>query len=220
MRRLISKPSTTIKLALVFFPFLLFSLGLNIYFFRQIRSGNTVIEVIDGDTFQLKSGKRVRLLGVDAPEYNRCGGEEGKKRLEELILGKIVKLDEETPEAYGRSLALVYAGSVFVNKVMLKEGWGRTDYRKNSQREVLTAAYHLAENEKRGILSNLCRQSGQVTGCNIKGNIDKNTYEKFYHLPGCRHYDEVVIEKDIGEGYFCTEEEASAAGFKKASGCP
>jgi len=37
--------------------------------------------VVDGDTFQLKLGKRVRLLGVDAPEYNRCGGKEAKEAL-------------------------------------------------------------------------------------------------------------------------------------------
>lgn len=178
------------------------------------------MEVIDGDTFQLRSGKRVRLLGVDAPEYNRCGGPEAKKRLKELIGQKIIDLREVTTEAYGRSLALVYAGSVFVNRVMLEEGWARTDYRKNSQREVLTAAFHQGQSQKKGIFSSLCREMMEVSGCSIKGNIDKSTYEKFYHLPGCKHYNEIVIEKDIGEGYFCTEEEASAAGFQKASGCP
>ncbi|MBI2028840.1 hypothetical protein HYT02_00275 [Candidatus Gottesmanbacteria bacterium] len=47
----------------------------------------------------------------------------------------------------------------------------------------------------------------------------KLRYDKFYHLPGCLHYDKVVIEQDIGEGFFCTEEEAIEAGFQKASGC-
>ena len=53
----------------------------------------------------------------------------------------------------------------------------------------------------------------------IKGNIDKATYEKFYHLPECKHYNQVIMELDIGEKYFCSEKEAKKAGFKKASGC-
>ncbi|MBM3284219.1 thermonuclease family protein, partial [Candidatus Gottesmanbacteria bacterium] len=137
MKRSSRVSSIVSKLAFIFLPLLLLSFGLNIYFFQKIKSENTVVEVIDGDTFQLRSGKRVRLLGVDAPEYNRCGGPEAKKRLKELIGQKIIDLREVTTEAYGRSLALVYAGSVFVNRVMLEEGWARTDYRKNSQREVL-----------------------------------------------------------------------------------
>lgn len=55
---------------------------------------------------------------------------------------------------------------------------------------------------------------------NLTGMEEKKLrYDKFYHLPGCLHYDKVVIEQDIGEGFFCTEEEAIEAGFQKASGC-
>ncbi|MGB9707620.1 MAG: thermonuclease family protein [Microgenomates group bacterium] len=211
---------------LIFITFI--SISLNFYFYKTLTEQNRVVDVIDGDTFQLQSGKRVRLLGVDAPEYDRCGGVQAKRELESLIKGKIVYLKEEQPETFGRSLALVYQGKIFVNEVILKKGWGRPDYRKNSQRERLTSAYHYAKDNKLGIFSSLCRDSNSLTRepvntkteCNIKGNIDKNTYQKFYHLPGCKHYNEVVIEKDIGERYFCTEEEAQKAGFKKASGCP
>lgn len=193
----------------------------NISLQNQLKSQTLVKEVVDGDTFQLNSGKRVRLMGIDAPEYDRCGGQEAKKRLEELILNKPVEIKEEADEAYGRTLGLVYLNSLLVNKIMLEEGWGRTDYRKNSQRETLTAAFHQAQKNKVGIWSNLCRETEtkSTTDCLIKGNIDKATYQKFYHLPHCKHYQEVVIEKDLGERYFCTEKEAIEAGFKKAGGC-
>lgn len=202
--------------------FLLASLGVNFYLFNKLSSGNIVVEVADGDTFQLASGKRIRLMGVDAPEFDRCGGKEARDRLSSLILNRIVSLKEEASEAYGRTLALIYVNNILVNKVMLEEGWGRTDYRKNSQRDILTAAFHLAQAKQLGIFSSLCREKSpsSPSSCLIKGNIDKNTYQKFYHFPGCRQYDQIVIEKDIGERYFCTEEEASAAGFIKASGCP
>lgn len=145
-----------------------------------------MVEVVDGDTFQLQSGKRVRLMGVDAPEYNRCAGQQAKKRLTELILNKKVTLKEETKDTYGRTLALVYENGNFINRIILEEGWGRTDYRKNYLRDELTRAFHNAKEGELGIFSSLCQSKNQVPAgeCLIKGNIDQNTYDKFYHLPG------------------------------------
>ncbi len=212
------------KNLLIFFLAVLsvFSLLGNLKLYEKLADNNKVVEVVDGDTFQLKSGKRVRLMGVDAPEYNRCGGTEAKKKLTELILKKTVVLEEEVDEAYGRSLALVFVDNKFINKIMLESGWGRTDYRANSKRDELTAAFHQAQGKKLGIFSSLCREEETKTenGCLIKGNIDKATYKKFYHLPNCKQYNQIIIEKDIGEGYFCTETEAQKAGFQKAAGCP
>ncbi|NTU73959.1 thermonuclease family protein [Candidatus Roizmanbacteria bacterium] len=211
-------------LILILAAIALVSSYLNISYFQKDQKANTVKEVSDGDTFQLYSGKRVRLMGVNVPEYNRCGGPEARKRLTELILNKPVRLAEETEETFGRSLALVYQGDTLINLVMMKEGWGRADYRANSHRSEITQAFHEAQTAKRGIWSSLCREALSSTppspNCNIKGNIDKNSYDKFYHLPGCLHYNEIVIEKDIGEGWFCSEAEAQKAGFKKASSCP
>lgn len=200
-----------------------------------------VVEVVDGDTFQLSSGKRVRLMGVDAPEYDRCGGKEARELLSELILNKQVMVEEETQETFGRSLALVYTTKYYlmknqlVNKIIMEKGWARPDYRKNSQREMLTTAFHQAKNNNLGIWSSLCRETsvtqsplpaeasakvGQSSPCLIKGNIDKSSYKKYYHLPGCKQYNQIVLEKDIGERYFCTEDEATRAGFLKSAGCP
>lgn len=208
------------------FLILTISMSMNAYFMGYLRKENTVVSVVDGDTFQLRSGKRVRLIGVDAPEYDRCGGKEARDRLTGLVLNKNVILKEETQESFGRSLALVYQGKKLINKIILEEGWGRTDYRKNSQRDILTASFHKARNNKLGIWSSLCRilptpnLLSPTTSCLIKGNIDKNTYKKFYHLPGCRQYNQIIIEKDIGEKYFCTEKEAISAGFTKSANCP
>ncbi len=226
-------------LLLISLPAVVISLSLNLYFYRYLQKQNAVVEVVDGDTFQLASGKRVRLMGVDAPEYNRCGGKEARERLTGLIKNKVVQLKEEQEETFGRSLALVYLpdqtfliapisliSPMLINEIILKEGWARTDYRKNSKRNILTQALHDAQQKKIGIWSPLCREtpssplSPVSPSCTIKANIDKVTYKKFYHLPGCKQYNQVIIEKDIGEQYFCSEEEAQKAGFKKASGCP
>lgn len=212
------KPLLLISLFLISF----ISLFFNAKFYQTLQDNNKVAEVVDGDTFQLKSGKRARLMGVDSPEYDRCGGKEARAELSQLILNKNVILKEEVTEAYGRSLALVYVDNKLVNEIMLKKGWGRTDYRNNSQRQKLTDAFHEAEQNHLGIFSSLCREetTNVTNNCVIKGNIDKATYKKFYHLPSCKQYNQIVLEKDIGERYFCTEQEAQKAGFAKASGCP
>ena len=103
-----------------------------------------VIEVVDGDTFQLKSGVRVRLMGVDAPNMEIVAGRSQEKTFA-LILNKNVEIKVAVEEKFGRSLALVYQNKTLVNQIIMKEGWGRPDYRKNSQRDILTAAYHEAQ---------------------------------------------------------------------------
>jgi hypothetical protein len=49
----------------------------------------------------------------------------------------------------------------------------------------------------------------------IKGNINAKG-GKIYHTTKSGSYDRVLIELDKGERYFCTEEEAKAAGWRPA----
>lgn len=53
--------------------------------------------------------------------------------------------------------------------------------------------------------------------CKIKGNINSKG-EKIYHMPGGRWYEKTKIDDDDGERWFCTEEEAEQAGWRKAGG--
>lgn len=57
--------------------------------------------------------------------------------------------------------------------------------------------------------------TNQNTSGLIKGNIS-NKGEKIYHCPGQRDYDKTKIDPSKGERYFNTEEEAVAAGWRKA----
>lgn len=50
----------------------------------------------------------------------------------------------------------------------------------------------------------------------IKCNISRKNNEKIYHLPFDQQYDKVKIEKDRGEFYCKTVEEAEKAGFRRA----
>jgi len=51
--------------------------------------------------------------------------------------------------------------------------------------------------------------------CLIKGNISSSG-EKIYHVPGGSYYDRTVIDESKGERWFCSEQEAQAAGWRKS----
>ena len=53
--------------------------------------------------------------------------------------------------------------------------------------------------------------------CKIKGNINGKG-GKIYHLPGGRWYEKTEIDTADGERWFCSEEEAEKAGWRKAGG--
>ena len=83
-----------------------------------MRSTAYVTEVIDGDTFRVESGTVMRLEGVDAPEINSEGGQKTKRKLEELILNKIIEYEEQARDDYGRLIVQVWVDGINVNEEM------------------------------------------------------------------------------------------------------
>jgi hypothetical protein len=55
-----------------------------------------------------------------------------------------------------------------------------------------------------------------ASACRIKGNISLNTGKRIYHMPGQEHYDETIITTSKGERWFCSEQAAQSAGWRKA----
>ena len=55
----------------------------------------------------------------------------------------------------------------------------------------------------------------QSDACTIKGNVNTRG-ERIYHLPGQKYYNETRISASHGERWFCSEEEARAAGWRKS----
>lgn len=204
---------------LVLIPSLIF----NIYLYHQnqkLESVYLVEEVIDGDSFILKNDQSIRLGNFNAPELEFCGGAQAKKRLEELILGKIVRLEVFSHDRYARPLALVYVKNTLVNEVLLREGLARYNANPSPQREILKQAHDDAYKNKRGIFSSLCLlEEPEDPQCLIKGNISRSDGKKIYHFPGCREYENTLVEKDLGESWFCSEKEAQKAGYEKSVNC-
>lgn len=201
------------------------SLGFNWWQWQNNKNspeGYKVEGVIDGDTLVLEGKAKIRLRSVDAPELNFCGGQESKKELEKLVSGQTVQIKEKIMDLKARPMALIYVGNELVNQKMIESGWARFHSDLTSKREVLKAAYNQAREGGRGIWSEQCRQTEnkEKPQCNIKGNIDKNARgRKIYYYPGCAQYNFTVIEKDMGEQWFCSKEEAEAAAYAKSKNC-
>jgi hypothetical protein len=54
--------------------------------------------------------------------------------------------------------------------------------------------------------------------CAIKGEINSRG-QRIYYLPECANYERVVVDKLVGEEWFCGEEEAIQAGFTLSPSC-
>jgi micrococcal nuclease len=117
--------------------------------------------VIDGDTIDVATVGRVRLLGIDAPEVGRGFdtpapfGREARARLSALLLHRWVRLEQEGPtkDAYNRHLAYVITeDGQFVNAVLVREGLARVSARTPLVRlRELQRAQAEAQASRRGI---------------------------------------------------------------------
>jgi micrococcal nuclease len=94
--------------------------------------------VIDGDTVDVASVGRVRLLGIDAPElahgYDTAApfAREARERLVSLVLNRWVRLEQEGErfDVYARHLAyVVREDGMFVNAVLVRDGLARVTAR-------------------------------------------------------------------------------------------
>lgn len=97
-----------------------------------------VRSVLDGDTIDVTTFGRVRLLGIDAPEIGRGYdtaapfGREAKDRLASLVLHHWVRLEQEGAalDAYNRHLAYVMReDGLFVNAALVRDGLARVTAR-------------------------------------------------------------------------------------------
>lgn len=84
-----------------------------------------VTRIIDGDTIELESGKRVRLICMDTPEMGEKYYSQAAKYLSNLILNKEVLLKKDVSEydKYGRLVRYIYIDDIFVNEEMVNSGW-------------------------------------------------------------------------------------------------
>lgn len=165
-------------------------------------------------------------------------GEMSKGRLVSLIGNSEVTCHGKSTDPYGRMVAICQISGVDLGQAMVEAGWA-TAFRKYSK------DYVPAELRARAAKSGLWQWNFQAPGeyraaqqrrdepaqqppqqsrsapssdrrwvqdgqCVIKGNRSRRG-PWIYHLPGMPYYNATRAEE-----YFCTEEEAQAAGYRRA----
>lgn len=190
-------------------------------------------DIIDGDTIRV-AGESVRIEGIDAPETDQecwtldgaaypCGAE-ATSFLAKLIGGAPVSCAILGRDRYDRSLGICEARGVEINAEMVRSGWALA-FRKYSDAYVHEEA--AAEQAGAGLWKGTFIypwdwRSGAVAEtviegqeCTIKGNISSSG-ERIYHMPFQSHYNRTKIDESKGERWFCAEDEALQAGWRRA----
>jgi len=189
--------------------------------------------VIDGDTIEIH-GQRIRLFGVDAPESAqfcladnnrwRCG-QQAALALDSKIAGRPVACAEKDRDRYGRIVAVCRADNEDLNAWLVAEGWALA-YRQYSTNYV--GSEEAARSARKGVWrgtnvppwdwrrgQRLEATASKPGDCRIKGNISSKG-ERIYHVPGGRFYERTRIDTSKGERWFCSEDEAKAAGWRRS----
>lgn len=116
--------------------------------------------VIDGDTIGLTDGRRVRYIGIDAPEFEECFSQQAKEENKKIVENKSIRLEKDVSDkdSYGRLLRYVYVNTVFVNEELVEGGFARAW--NVSPDEKYKDELFVAQQEARGVnrgLWQLCR---------------------------------------------------------------
>jgi endonuclease YncB( thermonuclease family) len=113
-----------------------------------------VVSVHDGDTLRAidehKVERKVRLVGIDAPEIGQAFGTKSRDGLTAMVKGKSVEVHADSEDRYGRTLARLVVEGRDVNRQMVTDGlaWHFTRY---SDDQRLAAAEREARAERRGL---------------------------------------------------------------------
>ncbi len=121
-----------------------------------------VTRIIDGDTFEIETKQKVRLIGIDTPELNKanarepeCFGIQATQKLSDLILNKRIRMEKDRSETdrFGRLLRYVYIDNIFVNHHLVDSGFAFAHaYPPDVKfKDALALAQKSAQENKRGL---------------------------------------------------------------------
>ena len=136
------------------------SLALALSFPAWANFTGKVVGVADGDTVTVLDlanvQHKVRLTGIDAPEKKQPFGSRSKQSLSDMVFNKIVTVESDKRDRYGRELGKVLVGGMDVNLEQIRRGmaWHYKAYQRDqpaADRQTYADAEHEAEDQRRGL---------------------------------------------------------------------
>ncbi len=119
-----------------------------------------VVSVADGDTITVLDGNKtqhkIRLQGIDAPEKAQAFGHKSKQSLNQLVHSKMVTVEFEKKDKYGRTVGkvLLNGTDVCLEQIKLGMAWHYKQYQSeqsNEDREIYAQAEQLAKLQAIGL---------------------------------------------------------------------
>jgi len=93
-----------------------------------------VLRVIDGDTIELTDKRRVRYIGMNAPEMTDkraevlCYAQMAKVENKKLVEGKTIEMEKDisNKDKYDRLLRYIWVDGQMINLVLVQNGFAKT----------------------------------------------------------------------------------------------
>jgi len=202
-------------------PFLLIAvLCIGLFFAGPSRAQETVFVrwVDDGDTIVLADGRRIRYIGINAPEIGHADikpeplGPEARIFNRQMVFQKYVRLefDKEKKDHYGRQLAYIFSlTDVFINQEILHRGYGHYLYHYPNTRHhtILLEAQRSAMKAETGIWRDWNETEGRYIG---------NKGSRRFHLDSCPLGQKISPQNRI---YFTKRRDAFWQGYSPGKNC-
>lgn len=132
-----------------------------------------VERVVDGDTIELQTGEKIRLLGINTPEKGEEYYSEAKKFLEEQILNKTIELKfgKQKKDLYNRTLAYAFFNGENINQKIISNGFANAYFPSGKDTYSLQFIQEWEKCVERNI--NYCEKSKNIcTNCVMLKKLD------------------------------------------------
>jgi micrococcal nuclease len=190
-----------------------FCLVLSLLVCRPLRAEQPVVKkIMSGESIKLSTNAKVRYSGVDAPAKGDFFFEECRQANTKLVGGKQITIEYDVRRKDGNEylLGYVYAGDVFVNAQILKNGFG--------------IAYIVPPNQKyTGLFISLQKEARKLhRGIWAFEDPQDEAYyiaskgSRKFHRPGCRLARDLSFDKRV---IFRTKDEALDKGYSQDWRC-
>jgi endonuclease YncB( thermonuclease family) len=116
-----------------------------------------VVRIADGDTISIldrsRNQHRIRLYGIDTPEWDQPHGKRAKNALTRLLERKTVGVVIVNTDRLGRTVATVYLDGININATMVQQGhaWWYQKYAPHNR--LLEVAQRQAREQQLGLWS-------------------------------------------------------------------
>ncbi len=173
-------------------------------------------------------------------------GIDARNQLAAHIAGREIDCASSGSDIYRRTLAICYLADEDLNGWMVHQGWALAyvkystvyrqveedarvnqrglwqgafiapwDWRHRNNKTVILGAFSVPIDAQGILLGPSATEGAPSPDCTIKGNISRNG-ERIYHTEQQSSYARIQMDKGSGKRWFCTPEEAEAAGWRRA----